>query len=126
MRRSSAPLLGAAQPVALHWRIADARPFENAKRLWDIGAGRPLREVFLSAQGRKLLGHRHIDELVERYTLGLSHLASLVEQRRLKPKREVALPHDFSSCFTVSAGDRTSKAEGVSLNMLAITLLAQG
>src|SRR6266852_6008363 len=98
MRRSLNPLLGAAQLVALHWRIADARPFEDAKRLWDIGAGSGLREVFLRAQSRKLLGHRHIDELVERHTLGLSHLAGLVEQRRLKPKREVALPHDrFSS-----------------------------
>jgi hypothetical protein len=53
--------------------------------------------------------HRHVDELVERHTLSLSHLAGLVEKRRLKPQREIALPHDlFSSWFTVSAEDSTS------------------
>ena len=42
---------------------------------------------FLRAQGRQLLGHRQIDELVERNTLSLSQLAGLIEKRGLKPQR---------------------------------------
>jgi hypothetical protein len=39
--------------------------------------GRPFQEVFFRPQGRQFLGHRHIDELVERHTLGLSHCVTI-------------------------------------------------
>jgi hypothetical protein len=82
--------------------LPDAGALEDGERLWNVGAGGTIREVFLRTQGRQLLGYCHIDELVERHTLGLGHPAGLVEKRGLKPQRKVALPHDvFSSCSII-------------------------
>jgi hypothetical protein len=38
-------------------------------------------------------------KLVQCHTLDLSHLAGLVEKRRLKPQRDAALSHEFGKLF---------------------------
>src|SRR5579859_1130044 len=46
-----------------------------------------------SAVRRKLLGNRHINELIQGNALRLRQLLSLFHERRLQPESEVAVPH---------------------------------
>src|SRR5262249_56025338 len=58
--------------------------------------------------GGQVLGYRDVDELVEGDALGFGGLACLLQQRRLQPQCEIALPHAFASQAVIaSAGVHT-------------------
>src|SRR5271170_5391057 len=89
--------------------VPATRALEDPKRLGNVGASSALRNVALGAQGRHLLRHGHIDELVEGQALGLGKPTRFVEKRRLKPQRKIALPHElFSNRIAPSPGDKTA------------------
>src|SRR5258708_5938066 len=107
-RRALSASLG-RQLVSLHRRIADTRSLQDTERLAHVATGRAFAEIILGPERRQLLRDCDVDELIERDALGFRQLAELVQQRRLKPKREIALPHDRPSrAFTASPGAHTT------------------
>src|SRR5882724_7676766 len=96
------------QFIASHRRAARAGPLEDAERLRKAGPRGAFGHIALGPQRRDFLGHCDVDELVEGHALCLGEFASLIEKRRLKSQRKIALPHGlFSNRLTVSPGDKT-------------------
>lgn len=88
--------------VAFDRRLPDSRAIEDAERLRDCGARRPFGEIALGAQGRQLLGHSDVDQLIDRDALGFGNFARLGEKRGLQPQCE----NCSSSLFLLQSAQR--------------------
>jgi hypothetical protein len=70
-----------------------ARALHDTQSLRAVGVASAPCKVVFRAEGRKFFCYRHIDELVQSYALGFRYLSQFIQQRGLKPQREIATSH---------------------------------
>ena len=87
--------------VAGHRRVSASGAFQKPLGLCDIAALASHAEVLFGPQGRQLLGHRDVDELIERHALGFGNAACLFQYGLLQTQCNVTSSHAFESPSTL-------------------------